>query len=147
MSNSIPAEGRRAAPPPSSRQTGWFGWIVFAGVMMLLLGSFHAMAGLVALFDDEYFLVNDNGLVVSVDYTGWGWTHLIVGAIVVLAGFALFSGAMWARIVAIVLAIISALVNLAFLSAYPIWSAIMIGVDILVIYAVTAHGNKDEVAV
>ena len=74
---------------PPSRQTGWFGWIVFAGVIMLLLGSFHAMAGLVALFDDEYFLVNDSGLVVSVDYTGWGWTHLIFGVAVVLAGFSL----------------------------------------------------------
>ncbi len=122
--------------------SGWVGWIIFAGAMMVMLGFFHAIAGLVALFKDDYFLVRTSGLVVNVDYTTWGWVHLILGIVVGLAGVALFAGAMWARIVAVILALCSAIINLAFTSAYPIWSAIMIAVDILVIYAVTAHGRE-----
>jgi hypothetical protein len=110
--------------------------------MMLMLGSFHAMAGLVALFKDEYYLVRPSGLVVNVDYTAWGWTHIVLGLVVAGAGFGLFVGAMWARVVAVLVALLSAIVNLAFLSAYPVWSTIMIAVDILVIYAVIAHGRE-----
>ncbi len=141
MSDSAPAQGRRSRVD-SPEPTGWLAWVMFAATMMILLGSFHAIAGLVALFKDEYFLVGKSGLVVNVDYTAWGWVHIILGVLVVLAGAALFRGATWARVVAVILAVISAIVNLAFTSAYPIWSAIMIAVDILVIYAVTAHGRE-----
>jgi hypothetical protein len=123
------------------RRTGWYGFIAFAAVLMCVLGLFHAMAGLVALFDSEYFLVGDSGLVVEVDYTAWGWTHLLLGILVGCAGFALTSGATWARIVAVALAVISSLINLAFMSAYPVWSVTMIAISILAIYAVTVHGD------
>src|SRR5262245_26035663 len=122
--------------------SGWVGWITFAAVMMIMLGCFHAIQGLVALFDDQKFLVADSGLVVSVDYTAWGWVHLIGGIILALAGIALFTGRMWARIVGVIAALASAIVNIAFLSAYPIWSAIMIAVDILIIWALTVHGAE-----
>lgn len=122
--------------------SGWVGWIVFAASMMLMLGCFHALAGLVAIFKDEYYAVGKSGLVVSVDYTAWGWAHLILGIIVVLAGIGLFKGAMWARIVAVIIALVSAIANIAFLSANPIWSMIMIALDVLVIYAVTVHGRE-----
>ena len=128
----------RSQPEP----TGWVGWIAFAAAMLTLLGAFHAIAGLTALFKDDYFLVHKSGLVVSVDYTTWGWVHLILGIVVLMAGFALFAGKLWARIVAVIVALFSAILNLAFTSAYPLWSAIMIAVDILVIYAVTAHGRE-----
>jgi hypothetical protein len=124
-----------------SHRSGWYGWIVFAATIMLMLGIFHVITGLVALFEEDYFLVTKNGLVVSADFTAWGWTHLILGAVIAAAGSALLSGAMWARVVAVVVALLSSVVNLAFLSAYPLWSAIMIAVDVLVIYAVTAHGS------
>ena len=124
-----------------SGTSGWVGWIAFAGTMMVLLGTFHIFQGLVALFNDDYFLVRKSGLVLNVDYTVWGWAHLIGGAIAMAAGFALFLGAMWARIVAVVIALLSAIVNIGFMSAYPIWSAIMIALDVLVIYAVTVHGR------
>ena len=120
--------------------TGWVGWIVFAAVMMIMLGCFHAIQGLVALFDDQKFLVADNGLIVSVNYTTWGWVHLIGGIIIALAGISLFAGRMWARVVGVLAALVSAIVNIAFLSAYPIWSTIMIAVDILIIWALTVHG-------
>lgn len=134
-------QDRRAhAPDPS----GWVGWLIFVGVMMILLGLFHAIAGLVAIFDEDYFTVGKNDLVVEVNYDVWGWTHLIAGVIVVLAGIALMSGKMWARIVAVALAGVSAIVNIAFLSAFPAWCAIMIGLDVLVIWAVCVHGREME---
>ncbi len=127
-------------------QTGWVGWIVFAAVMMTLLGSFHVIQGLVALLKDEYFLVGDSGLVVSVDYTTWGWVHVIGGLIIAAAGLALFAGQMWARVVGVLVAMLSAVVNLAFLSAFPVWSALMILLDVLVIWALTVHGSELKAA-
>ena len=85
---------------------------------------------------------NKNGLVLHVDYTAWGWTYLIGGIIMVAAGAALFAGQMWARVVAVALALASAVLNMAFFSAYPWWSAIMITFDVLVIWAVTVHGSE-----
>jgi hypothetical protein len=144
-----PADGAVSAPDRDYRQnvtptamSGWVGWIVFAGVMMVMLGAFHIIDGLIALFQDEYFLVARSGLTVHVDYTVWGWVHLIGGIIVVVAGVALFSGKVWARFIAVPIALLSAIVNIAFLSAYPIWSTIMIAIDILVIWAVTVHGGE-----
>ena len=122
--------------------TMWVGWIAFAGTMMVLVGAFHAIEGLVALFQDSYFLVGRNDLVVHVDYTAWGWVHLIAGAVMALAGAFLFRGQMWARVVAVIAAFCSALINIAFLSAYPIWSTMMIAVDVLVIWAVMVHGRE-----
>ena len=122
--------------------SGWTGWVVFAGVIMMMMGAFHVIQGLVALFQDTYYLVGQEGLVVQVDYTTWGWVHTILGAVVILAGVALLAGQMWARVVAIILAFASALVNIAFLAAYPVWSLTMIALDVLVIYAVTAHGKE-----
>jgi hypothetical protein len=122
--------------------SGWVGWISFAAFMLILLGCFHAIQGLVALFDDQKFLVADSGLVVSVDYTAWGWVHLIGGIILALAGISLLAGRMWARVVGVIAASVSAIVNIAFLQAYPIWSAIMIAVDVLIIWAITVHGAE-----
>ena len=121
---------------------GWSGWIMFASTLMFILGCFHAIAGFVGIFDEDYYLVGENDLIVSVDYTVWGWTHLILGILVASAGGALLRGAMWARIVAIVLAVLSSIANLVFMAAYPLWSLIMITVNVLVIYAVTAHGDR-----
>ena len=126
------------------RSTGgaWSGWIVFASTLMVILGSFHAIAGLVGIFDEDYYRVGENGLVVSVDYSTWGWTHLLLGILVACAGGALLRGATWARIVAIVLAVASSIANLVFMAAYPLWSFIMITINFLVIYAVTVHGDR-----
>ena len=125
-----------------TRMTAWVGWIAFAGTMMVLLGSFHVIQGLVAVFKDEYFVVGKSGLVVNVDYTTWGWVHIIGGLIIAGAGVALFTGKIWARTIGVLLALASSIVNISFLAAYPIWSTIMITVDILVIWALTVHGSE-----
>ncbi|MCW2825362.1 MAG: Membrane protein [Aeromicrobium sp.] len=138
--------GRSAEYAPMSAdtrdQTAWVGWIVFAGMMLMLVGSFHVIQGFVALFRDEVFVVGQKGLVLNVDYTAWGWTHIIGGAIAILVGGCLLAGQMWARIIAVIVAALSAIVNVAFLPAYPIWSVMMIAVDVLVIWAITVHGSE-----
>jgi len=122
--------------------TGWTGWIAFASMMMVMLGSFHAFQGFIALLDDDYYLVPKSGLAIHVDYTTWGWVHLVLGSIIALAGFALLAGRMWARIVAVLAALVSAVVNVAFMAAFPVWSSLMVILDIVIIWAVMVHGRE-----
>jgi hypothetical protein len=122
--------------------TGWTGWVVFASFMMILAGSFQAIEGLVAIFDDGFYHVTENGLVVNVDYSVWGWTHLLLGALLIICGIGVLAGNIVARVVAILLAGLSALVNLVFLEAYPIWGILIITVDVLVIYSLVVHGRE-----
>ena len=124
------------------RESAWVGWVNFAGLMLVLVGAFHVIQGLVALFRDEVYVVGQHRLVVDVSYTAWGWAHLVWGALSILVGSCLLVGQMWARIVAVIVAMLSAIANVAFLPAYPVWSAIMIAVDIIVIWAVTVHGGE-----
>ena len=127
--------------------TGWTGWVVFASFMMVLLGAFQAIQGLVALFDDGFYLVRENGLVIDVDYNVWGTVHLLLGVLLLLSGAGVLTGNLAARTVGVILAGLSALANMAFIGAYPFWSIIIITVDVLVIYALTVHGRelKDSV--
>lgn len=136
------APGEVQVPEWPSR---WVGWILFAGVMMMVLGLLHAFQGFVALFDDEFYLVTRRGLAIRLDYPAWGWIHLFLGLLVIAGGVALLNGKLWGRIVAVIVSVLSILVNAAFLPAYPIWSTIMIAVDILVIWAVTVHGDEMRV--
>ncbi|MFF5986941.1 DUF7144 family membrane protein [Prauserella flavalba] len=124
--------------------SGWTGWIIFAGVMLLLVGFFQAIEGLVAIFDDGYYLVGADGLVVNVDYDAWGWVHLGFGVVAVLTALGLMTGNKIARVVGVILAGLSAILNLAFIAAYPVWSLIVIAVNVLVIYAIVVHGRELE---
>ena len=137
-----PATSRRRGQDPATGQTAWVGWVAFGASMLVLLGSFHIFAGLVALLKETYFVAPSSELVVSVSYDTWGWTHLIGGLIALAAGLGLFTGAMWARVLGVGFAMLSAIVNLAFLAAYPLWSVLMITLAVLVIYAITAHGEE-----
>lgn len=131
-----------STPKASEGYSGWVGWIAFAGVIMMMLGTFHVIQGLVALFNDEYYLVGSSGLVVSLDYTAWGWVHVIAGAILVAAGLGVFGGQVWARTVGVATAMLSAIVNVAFLAAYPVWSLMMIALAVVLILALTVHGSE-----
>ena len=121
---------------------GWaVGFIVFAAVMMIMSGVFQALAGLIAIFENEFYVATRNYLF-EFDATSWGWIHLILGVIVGLAGFALLSGATWARVVGITLAVLSAVANFLFIPYYPFWSLLIIALDVLVIWALAVHGGK-----
>jgi hypothetical protein len=145
----IPAPREPAAPPAPRYDeygrpitSGWASWVVFAGVMLVLLGFFHAIEGVVALAQDKYYVVRPSGLIVHVSYTTWGWVHLVLGIVAVLTGAGLLRGNTAARVLAVVIAVLSAIVNLAFLRAEPAWSLAVIGLDVIIIYAVTVHGRE-----
>src|SRR5687768_2065372 len=106
--------GEEGTPMQRAEPSGWDGMVIFAGTMLLMMGALQAMEGLVAIFQDDYYLVTRGGMVVNVDYTTWGWTHLIIGLIAVGVGIGVFAGQTWARVAGIVIAVISALVNVAF---------------------------------
>jgi len=121
---------------------GWaVGFIVFAAVMMMMAGVFQALAGLVAIFENTFYAATRNYLF-EFDVSAWGWIHLILGVIVVLAGFSLLSGATWARAVGITLAVLSAIANFLFIPYYPFWSLLIIALDVFVIWALAVHGGK-----
>jgi hypothetical protein len=122
--------------------TGWVGWIGFAAIMMILSGTFQAIAGLVGIFKDTFYAVSANQLLVVTNVHTWGWINLIIGAVVVLAGVSLFSGTTWSRVVATLFAMGAAVVNLVAISLYPVWSIICLTMSVLVIYAVLVHGSE-----
>jgi hypothetical protein len=125
-----------------SGSTAWAGMALFGGVMMVLVGGFHILQGFAAIVRDEYYLVTRDGLLITMDYTAWGWTHLLLGLVAVATGFGVMLAQRWARVAGIVIAVISAVANIAFLSAYPLWSTMVIAFDVLVIYALAAHGRE-----
>jgi hypothetical protein len=137
-----PDEQPSPGQPGYDAYSGWVGWIAFAGTIMAMLGTFHIIQGLVALFNDDYYLVGRSGLVINVDFTAWGWVQLISGIIVLVAGFAVFAGRTWARVVGVIVAMLSAIVNVGFLAAYPLWSLMMIALDVVVILALTVYGSE-----
>ena len=134
--------------PPTARfyaedtVSGWTGYIGFAAVMLILIGCFHAVSGFVGIFKDGYYTLPKSNLLVTVDYTAWGWAHLILGVLAILVAIGMMAGRTWARIVAVGFAILSALANLAFLNAQPVWSTLLIAFDVLLIYALTVHGAE-----
>jgi hypothetical protein len=124
---------------------GLAGMVAFAGVMLALIGFFDILQGLTALFNDEYFAVRNGDLLVF-DFTTWGIITLIWGSLLVGAGLGLLSGRGGARIFAIVIVFINMILQIAFLSSYPIWSAIIIALDVFVLYALTAKWDEVKLA-
>jgi hypothetical protein len=125
--------------------SGWaVGFILFAAIMMIMVGIWQALQGLIAIFENEFYVATRNYLF-EFDATAWGWIHLLIGLLVAFAGWGLLSGRTWARMVAITLAVLSAIANFLFIPYYPFWSLLIIAVDVFVIWAIAAHGR--EVAV
>jgi hypothetical protein len=116
------------------------GFILFAAIMMIMSGVFQALQGLVAIFENEFYVATRNYLF-QFDATTWGWIHLIAGVIIAFAGWGLLSGRTWARVAGIILAVLSAIANFAFLPYYPFWALTIIALDVLVIWALAAHGR------
>ena len=125
----------------SDKPSGWaIGWTTFAALMMMLIGFWHAMAGLIAIIDDSFYAAGRE-YVFRFNTTTWGWIHLIVGIIVLLAGVGLFRGAVWARTIGVIMATVSGIVGFAWLPYFPVWGVIFITGAVAVIWALTAHGR------
>jgi uncharacterized membrane protein (DUF2068 family) len=122
------------------------GWIGFAGMLMLIVGSIDFFQGLIALFEDEYFVVTASGFLV-VDLTAWGWILLIWGVLLVLAGLGLLAAQGWARWFAIVAVSLNFLAQLGFLgnSQYPLWSLTVMALNIIILFALTARWSESTV--
>jgi hypothetical protein len=127
--------------PGSTSRTAWAGWVIFAAVIMILVGGFTFIDGLVSLFNSAFY-GSAHPLLLG-NYQSWGWWNLISGTLLVAAGFSLFTGATWARIVGIIFAALSALSQLVLIAVFPFWALIVITLDVVVIYALAVN---EEVA-
>ena len=126
----------------ATQDSSWSGWIVFAGFVLVLVGAMDALQGLVAIIKDEYVVATAKGLAI-VDVTTWGWITLLWGGLLVLTGFGLLGGAGWARWLAIIGVGLNAIGQIAFMAnypqAYPLWNILIVTLNILVLYALTAR--------
>lgn len=125
---------------PTNYSSWAVGWTGFAGVMMVVLGFFDIIQGIVAIAEDEFFVVTADW-VFQFDVTTWGWIHLILGIVLVVSGVGLSSGNVLARTVGVILAAVVMVTNFAWLPYYPVWSIAVIAISIAVIWALTFHGR------
>ena len=130
----------------SEYPSGWaMGLTAFAGLMMLMLGGWWVIAGLVAIVNDDFFVVTQDWIF-QFSTTSWGWIHLSLGVVVLFAGVGVFSGAVWARTVGVILAVISGLVAFAWLPWYPVWAILFVTLSVFTVWALTAHGRDITLA-
>ena len=132
-----------ATTRPRERSASAAAGYVFAAVIMIMVGCFQAIAGLAAIFKDEFFVVSTNYLF-EVDTTTWGWIHLLLGLLVAFAGYALFAAKTWARVVGVTLAVLSAIASFFFIPYYPFWSILILALDVWVIWALTRSLSSPE---
>ena len=116
------------------------GYAAFAGVMLIMIGFYQAIAGLVAIFDDEFYVATEKYLF-QFDVTAWGWIHLIVGIGVLASGFGIFTGNVLSRTVGVVAAVISGLTAFAWIPYYPFWGIVLVALSVAVVWSLTAHGR------
>ena len=124
-----------------TERSGWTGWIVFAGVMMIISGSLNALYGLIAVVNDDW-VVWTNSASLYIDVSQWGAVHLVIGLVVLLSGIGVLSGNILARTVGVIVASLSLIASFFFIPAYPLWTLVVIAIDVLVIWALTAHGKE-----
>jgi hypothetical protein len=141
MTEQVSPQYRSAARAEEAPSGAAVGFILFAAIMMIMAGVFQAISGLVAIFQNEFYVATRNYLF-QFDATTWGWIHLLVGLIVAFAGWGLLSGRTWARVVGITVALVSATANFLFIPYYPFWALTIITLDIFVIWAIAAHGGE-----
>jgi hypothetical protein len=121
------------------------GTAIFAGIVMVIVGVFHALDGFIAIVEDDYYVVTDN-YTYEFDITAWGWIHLVIGIILIAAGLSVFKGFLWARMVGIAAVALSAIANFFFIPYYPFASILIIAIDILVIWALCVYSRSDALA-
>jgi hypothetical protein len=124
-------------------KTFWAGWVGFAGLLMIVIGSLDVFQGLIAIIRDEYYVLTPKQIIVF-DLTTWGWITLVWGIVVALAGCALLGGMGWARWFTIVVGSLNFFVQLAFLGAspYPLWAVTVVALNVLVLYALIVRWSE-----
>lgn len=122
--------------------SGWTGWIGFASVVMAVSGIVHIIYGLGGIFTQDWYIVSAGNDAYLLDVEAWGWSLLVGGFLLLMASALLVSGNMLGRVIGILIAAGSLVANLALLSVTPVWSILAIVVDVLIIYAIAAHGSE-----
>jgi hypothetical protein len=126
----------------ASEDSAWSGWIVFAAFVLIIVGGMDMLQGFVAIIKDEYVVATAKGVAI-LDVTAWGWATLIWGVLLIITGLGLLGAAGWARWLAIIGVSINAIGQIAFMAnypqAYPIWNLLIVALNILVLYALTAR--------
>jgi hypothetical protein len=141
------ALGRRrsAMSQPRTEVTGWVGWVWYAALMLMIVGGFNIVQGIIALADNTFAVGVSGGLLI-INLTTWAWVHIVVGMIMFLTGVGLWSGQTWARVLAVIVASLNAIVQLTIMPAYPFWAVLMVALNMVVIYAVVVHGREAQMA-
>jgi hypothetical protein len=136
MSTEIPS---RSAERWNDRESGWAsGLAVFAGSMMMIIGCWQAISGFAALVDDDVYVVTPE-YIYAFDLTVWGWVHLLLGVLIAVAGFAVLKGQTWGRVIGIAVASLNMIANFLFIPYYPVWSILIIALDVAVIWALCTY--------
>ncbi|HEX3243498.1 MAG TPA: hypothetical protein VHQ97_10500 [Solirubrobacterales bacterium] len=133
-------EGHRGSRPAAGG--GYSGWIAFAGMMMVILGSLDALWGLAAILNNEIVVVGGRGALIF-DITVWGWIHLILGLGVALIGYGLLSGNSAARVAGIFVVAINAVAQIVWFPAAPLWAFLMIIIDSVILYQLMVNWRAD----
>jgi hypothetical protein len=142
MAEQVSSRESAATPEPEKPVSGWaVGIAWFAGVTMVMIGAFQAIEGLAALIKDQFYVVTPK-YAFDVDVTAWGWIHLILGVLVAVAGYFVFTGRTWARAVGIVFAVLNAVAQFFFVPYYPVWAILLIALDVAVIWALAVYGRS-----
>ena len=130
-----------AAGGYGTKRTGWTGWIVFAGVMMIISGGLNAWYGLIAVVNDEWVVWTDRAsLYLEISHSGA--VQLVVGLVLLFSGIGVFGGNVLARTVGVIAAGVSLIANFFFIPVYPLRAIVVVTIDVLVIWALTAHGRE-----
>ena len=140
MSSSSLQNPSTASSVPTD-STGWTGWVAFAAFIMMISGALTGIMGFLAVINNNWTMWNNNGAPYGSPY-GWGWWSIFVGIVVFSIGVALLRGSMFARMVAVFVAAVSLISHFVTLNVAPLWSLIVITIDILVIWAVMVHGKE-----
>ena len=126
--------------PEEQPISGWAAsGITFAATMGVLVGTFQIIQGLVAVFNDEFYVVTRN-YTFDLDVSAWGWIHLIIGLVMLAVAFGLYARALWAVIGGLAVAMLSALSNFFFIPYYPIWALLLIALNLWIIWSLTRPG-------
>ena len=136
-----------AAAKKKASNIGPSGWAAFAGVILFVVGVFNVLYGLAALLNDSQVLVTNgyDGVLIW-NLTTWGWIHLVIGAVMVAVSIGLFAVKEWARVIAVIFCVLSAIAHIGLITAFPLWSILIIVLDVLVIYNLTVKGGELKAA-
>ena len=141
-----PEAGARASARSSTTTGGveGSGWVLFAGIMLMIVGVLNAIYGIAAI-DKSSFFVADTQYILS-DLNTWGWVLLIVGILQLIAAFSIWRGGSFGRWFGIATASLNSIAALLAIPAYPFWSLAIFAIDVLVIYGLTSYGGDRRIA-